>query len=315
MLFRNIVATAIVAACLASAARADLIGLQPTGTIRDDRPDASYQSLATSFASVGLVTRPGFLASGTLIGPEWVLTAAHVVANTPADQISFSVGGATYLGLQTFIEPTWTGSFYAGNDIALIRLANAVVNVLPATYSAALNEVGRTGTFVGFGSTGTGTTGATSPPGTKRAGQNVLDVTADFFNTPSTPANEIYSDRILISDFDSPFDPNESTIGSANPLDLEFNVAGGDSGGGLFMDFGFGDVLVGVTSFLAYSDGTPDADYGDFSAAVRTSSHVDFIQGVTGIAPASVPEPSSSMLLAALASVCGAWRWRRRIAV
>lgn len=54
---------------LPNVARADLIGLQPTGTIRDDRPDASYLSLATNFPSVGLVLTPGFLASGTLIGP------------------------------------------------------------------------------------------------------------------------------------------------------------------------------------------------------------------------------------------------------
>lgn len=241
-----------------------------------------------------------------------MLTAAHVVGNTTADQLSFTVDGATYLGSQVFVEPTWNGSLYAGNDLALIRLATAVMNVAPAPYSGLMNEVGQIGTFVGFGATGTGTTGATLPAGTKRAGDNVLDVTADFFNTPMTPPGEIYSDRILISDFDSPFDPAESSIGSVNPLDLEFNVAGGDSGGGLFMDFGFGDVLVGVTSFLAYGDGTADADYGDFSGAVRTSSHVGFIQGVTGIAPANVPEPSSSVLLLALATACGAWRCRRR---
>ncbi len=79
------------------------------------------------------------------------------------------------------------------------------------------------------------------------------------------------------------------------------------------MDFGSGEVLVGVTSFLAYSltDGVGDADYGDFSGAIRTSSHVGFIQGVTGIAPANVPEPSSSVLLLTLATACGAWRCRR----
>ncbi len=165
-------------------------------------------SLATNFPSVGLVLTPGFLASGTLIGPQWVLTAAHVVGNATPDQLSFTVGGATYLGMQVFVEPTYAGSAYAGNDLALIRLATAVMNVLPAPYSAAMNEVGRIGTFVGFGATGTGTTGAVIPEGTQRAGQNVLDVTADFFNTPDTPLNEIYSDRILISDFDSPFDPD-----------------------------------------------------------------------------------------------------------
>ncbi|MBA3314524.1 MAG: trypsin-like serine protease [Planctomycetaceae bacterium] len=310
---RLIAGLAFCVAVLATApANAGLLGMQPTGTIRDDRPDASYLSLATNYPSVGLIQNPLFLASGTLIGADWVLTAAHVIVGVPANQYSFTVGGATYFGAEVFVEPTWTGSLYAGNDVALIRLASSVTNVAPARYSGATSEVGRVGTYVGYGATGTGTTGATIPGGVQRAGQNVLDVTADFFNGPGTPANRTYSDRILMSDFDSPFDPSESSIGSPNPLDLEFNVASGDSGGGLFIDFGFGDLLAGVTSFLAFGDDTANADYGDFSGATRTSSHVAFIQNTTGIAPASVPEPSSTVLLLTIAVAGGAWRSRRR---
>ena len=58
------------------------------GTIRDDVADSFYTSLAQQsvYDSVGFLTwsigSSGYIASGTLIAPDWVLTAGHVVGGT-----------------------------------------------------------------------------------------------------------------------------------------------------------------------------------------------------------------------------------------
>jgi hypothetical protein len=260
-----------------------LLGLTPlilrAGTIRDDRNPRDYLRLGASpdFASVGLIEGTDrddedFSASGTLVARNWVLTAAHVVED--ADSLDFTIGGKTYSSIRNIAFPRWTGDLYDGYDIALVKLDSPVKGIVPARRYAQRDERGSVATIAGFGDTGTGKTGDTGRyDGRKRAGQNVLDV---------LEGDNRKTSRLMMIDFDSPRNWRDSSYGSSTPLNLEYLIAAGDSGGGVFIDDGHGPALAGVTSFDASFDGDTDASYGDTAGFTRVSVFNRWIDNVIG---------------------------------
>jgi hypothetical protein len=242
------------------------------GVVRDDRADSLYQNLAAASAYagvgqfVGTTASYGFSASGTLIASDWVLTAAHVVDQ--ATSLNFKIGGNSYAASQWAYYSKWTGDLAAGYDIALVKLSSSP-GIAPASRYTGASEIGAVGTSVGYGKTGTGLTGAVTFDGLKRAGQNVLD---RYYSNRN--------DRVLMSDFDSPTNPSESSFGSSTPLNLEYLIAPGDSGGGLFIDSGSGPMLAGVHSFGSARDGLVDSDYGDMSGDTRVAAFNSWIDSI-----------------------------------
>jgi hypothetical protein len=301
------------------------------GVIRHDRNDASHRILSLFYPSVGQVRSTGAagpsLASGTLIAPNWVLTAGHVVDDAAA--LSYSLGGRSFGASAWYAHPQWDGNLSAGHDIGLMRFdvnLAMLTGVLPARLYSGRDEVGRVGTMVGFGYGGSGLAGL-DPANccVKRAGQNRIDALA------LTPGED---NRILLMDFDNPLDPADSSFGSRAPLGLEYLIAPGDSGGGLFVRSGGVELLAGVNSFIwGRLDGVANADYGDVSGHTRVSSFGEWITSVIGGPPArvetaapadaaaglkatqtEVPEPGTVALLLAglLALAAAGWRQRRR---
>jgi len=300
----RIVGTVVVSAALLVHAAAF------AGTIRADRSDSQYVALGAlpQYASVGRFTGAtdtfGFVASGTLIAPDWVLTAAHVVGHTKS--LTFTIGGVKYTAASWLANPNWNGNLFAGYDIGLVHLSQPVTGIQPAALYTGSAELGKMDTAVGYGMTGTGLLGAKTLDSNKRAEQNTID--------------RLMNARLFLSDFDNPRNPRDSALGSFQPQDLEGLIAPGDSGGGVFITVGSGasaqTFLAGVNSFVGAYDGKPDSDYGDISGHTRVSAFGDWIKGViaratrpataSGASTASstratfspVPEPATFTLLA-----------------
>jgi len=258
------------------------------GVRLDGVPDADHLALGAGYDSVGQVlgVSPEFnySGSGTLIEPSWVLTAGHVV--DIATSLDFILGGVTYTAASWVPHPKWDGDLNRGYDIGLIELTSSIEGVDPAALYAGSGELGMTGISVGFGMTGTGSTGAiVGVDGQRRAGENGIDA---WLKTPGK------SPRVFLSDFDDPMNADENALGpwgsSADALDQEYLIAPGDSGGGVFITEDGQEYLAGVNSFVwAMLDGDPDSDYGDVSGHTRVSQFIKWIDGV--INPGSGGKP------------------------
>ncbi|HOX59007.1 MAG TPA: trypsin-like serine protease [Candidatus Paceibacterota bacterium] len=245
-------------------------------TRRDDQPDQSYLDLAASpdYASVGTFSS-GLTGCGTLIAPDWVLTAAHLFLQSSG---TFTINGATYSANQLIKHPQYvSGREMQGYDIGLAHLTTPVPSVTPATlYSSSLEPV-YVMTFVAFGMTGTGLTGANTTDLKRRACQNLPD---GDYGSPAV---------LLGSDFDNPHSPADSDFGDPAPLPLEGLPAYGDSGGGVFLTADAKTYLAGVISFVASTDGLGNSNYGDVTGFGRVSAFRDWIN-------LRIPEPSTAGL-------------------
>jgi autotransporter-associated beta strand protein len=292
-------------------------------TIRGDVSNSQYTALSaqSQYAASGFVSviykNSAVFGSGTLIAPDWILTAAHVVTVNetgpayPASDVTFGQGAsatpftpAPDAIAQVVIEPGYSGNGPTdGNDLALIQLRTPITNVTPATlYNRSLGSlIAQTATVIGYGESGTGAISndnQLTSAGTRRGMQNVIDAYGDTTTTGGTPSNPLtyyftppsqsnnylganISSNILLTDFDSPTNPSLNLMGSDAPLPLEGSIAPGDSGGGLFVTVTGQTYLAGVSDF----DGTfnsrtaPLAAYGSYAGYtdVTASMSTSFI--------------------------------------
>ena len=254
--------------------------------IRDDVPDANYRALGSeaNFPASGFITAAsnGAFLGGTLIAPRFVLTVAHIQGDIIPGITTFTIGGTAYVIAEQTPHPFFNATGLFENDINVLRLTNPVSGVTPATYhSGSTTELASTATTIGYGETGTGLSGSIAGTGGLRRGaNNIVDAFGDGVVLPATS---------FLADFDNPANPLDGTLGSPLPLPLEGTLALFDSGGGVYADLGAGQVLIGINSFVASRDGSPNSDYGDLFGATRVALYSDYIA-------ANIPEPAAGTI-------------------
>jgi secreted trypsin-like serine protease len=259
---------------------------------------------SSPWAGVGSVLTSNGTFSGTLIAPNYVLTAAHVVAgiagNPSAVTFQMNAGASVQIAAQQiFVNPGYTGVAASDgivhNDLAIIRLGDLAPAGVPyySLYSPAVTT-GTTLKLVGYGTGGDGLTGATilNDPTVKRTGENKADILLPYGATHD----------VFMYDFDGPsfasnaFGANvaaNATLGA----NVEATVGSGDSGGAAFVFDNGTWKLAGVNTFTGSVGIGAPGFYGSIGGGMLLSAQSTWINSV--VVP--VPEPSSlAMLLAGL---------------
>lgn len=294
--------------------------------IRHDKTLASYEAIAAStsdeypdFESVLFFgysldgsDSEEYVATGTLVAENWILTAGHnfyvadeqdepalpsgIIVKTGNDPNNPT---QSYEVAEIVFHPTWISDnrdFLSANDLALVRLKTPITNLpIIELFKNSNEEIGSITWFAGFGDYSE--TEGQNPDlfSKKHAIKNILDRKVAGINT--SKGGVTYSGGLLAFDFDDP-DGTINTLGdgtinsdeqilttgtsATGALDYEGTTVQGDSGGPLFVKDGDIWKVAGVLSGGADSpfEGHRDGSYGDISIFIRVSQSADWIESI-----------------------------------
>ncbi len=231
--------------------------------IRHDRSDRD--SLVDELQWPGITSFFRGYGGASLVAPGWLLTAAHVAVDIPAEvRLSVELGGKRYHIARTILHPDYDRAWISGDeddgsnsvDLALVELDAPVENALPFDLYMRSDEQGRETLLLGRGEFGDGRRGARGSDRALRQVTNQIDQVDDYW---------------LKLRFDAPPD------GTA----LEGVCGRGDSGGPALIRDGDRFLLAGVSSWQQIGDrllGT----YGCVEHYTRVSRFGDWIRSICG---------------------------------
>ncbi|MDA1029214.1 MAG: S1 family peptidase [Bacteroidetes bacterium] len=234
---------------------------------RHDKADKEYLELGKRFPAVGKVGLRG--GDGTLIRPDWVLTAAHVAQGMyerQGENLKVYFGGSEvgYRVTGVYIHPDFAPM--EGSDIALLKLEKSVDGTTPMAINSKSNELNQEIFIVGHGDAKAGNESDWITDGQKRAATNLID--------------EVNEDKIIF-DFDEP----------DNGTELEGTAGPGDSGGPAIITSNGQQMVVGISSAGMPGKRGPGS-YGAKEFYTRVSSYASWIEDV-------IKNPSKTKALSA----------------
>ena len=284
----------------------------PNGSPADSPSNRVDPNVTTSpYTGVGsLQIQSGgstFICTGTAIGPQHVLTAAHCLdlddngdIDMSASNVHFNLNygsnlSHTITASALYVHPDWTGfaNPVVNDDVAVIELTGVLpagvpifpLNSDPFVAIETLN-------LVGHGRSGDGVTGYTTGASftIKRTGQN----RADLFGTDDegSGAREVFE-----FDFDGPTSSTNYVGGLTLGNDIETTLGGGDSGGPSFIDDGNGGLeIFGINTYtFRFEFLSPSAPlFGSGAGGIVVSEYLDFIQSIIGAPGVMVTETGGS---------------------
>lgn len=225
------------------------IGL--AGTIDPNIVDQKYIDYANGFPFVGQFIgvnkdKQQILGSVVAHKEDVIITAAHVIEGSTLSWVY--INGHLIKIKQQAIHENYKSNIFGYNDIAIgILEKNINLTWYPDLYEQT-DEIDKICSLSGFGITGTFNTGAVISDNKKRAGSNKID--------------SIEKGLLICS-------PSK-----INKTSLEFLIASGDSGGGLFI----GNRIAGIHSCVMTTKGSPNSSYGNESGHTRISDHTMWIR-------------------------------------
>ncbi|XP_053672093.1 chymotrypsin-2-like [Anopheles nili] len=241
-----------------------LVACNPTnGGYRDGRIVGGYDATSGQFPYQASLRRPPnfHFCGGSIIGPRWILSAAHcTISMEPADlnvyvgSVSLSSGGVYYPTMRVVNHPLYDADTIE-NDISLIQTVDPIVfneHTQPIGLGSSFLLFGTGATISGWGRSNTMDSGAAVVP------DNLQYMTVDVLTMEECRAERPGSGNIF-----------DSVMCVSSPAGQ--GACSGDSGGPLSYD----GMVHGIASFVRVPCATAVSDVYE-----RVYSHLSWIASV-----------------------------------